>query len=141
MNRIAHCCCGSLRAEALAEPVGVLACHCLECQRRSGAPFDVSAYFLKEHVNTEGPSKIYVRDGQEGRKLRLHFCPDCGTTVYWDLDVRPDLIGVALGAFADPSFPRPTRSIWEATRHPWVAFNHELEHFQQQPPSAAPAKS
>jgi hypothetical protein len=141
MNRIARCCCGSLRAEALADPVVILACHCLECQRRTGAPFQVGGYFLKEHVRTEGPSKVYVREGQEGRKVRLHFCPDCGTTVYWDFDMRPDWIAVAVGTFADPLLPQPTISIWEATRHPWVEFGQELEHFLEVPPPAAPSKS
>jgi hypothetical protein len=116
VNRIAHCCCGSLSAEALADPIVILACHCLECQRRTGSPFQVGAYFLKEHVRTEGPSKVYVREGQEGREVRLHFCPDCGTTVYWDFVARPDWLAVAAGTFADPSLPQPTISIWEATR-------------------------
>ena len=80
-------------------------------------------------MRTEGPSKIYVRDGQEGRKVRTHFCPTCGTSVYWDFDRRPNVIGIALGAFADPSFPAPTVSIWEQTQHPWVGFDHELEHY------------
>jgi len=133
MNRIAHCCCGSLRAEALADPISVVACHCRECQRRTGAPFGVGAYFPKEQVRTEGPSKVYVREGQEGRKSHIQFCPDCGTSVYWHLDIRPDLIGVALGAFADPSFPKPMRSLWEKSRHPWTAFEHELDHFERQP--------
>jgi hypothetical protein len=129
MRRIAHCCCGSLRAEALAEPVAVGACHCTECQRRTGAPFGVVAFFANEHLRTEGPSKVYVRDGQEGRKVHMHFCPNCGTTVYWEADIRPGAIGVALGAFADPAFPRPTVSVWEQTRHPWVDFGHELQHY------------
>jgi hypothetical protein len=38
------------------------------------------------------------------------------------------VIGIALGAFADPSFPAPTVSIWEQTRHPWVDFTLELDH-------------
>jgi hypothetical protein len=46
MNRIARCCCGSLRVETTGEPVIVAACHCQECQRRTGAPFGVSGYFL-----------------------------------------------------------------------------------------------
>jgi hypothetical protein len=52
--------------------------------------FSVSAFFKKEHVRAEGPSNIYVRDGQEGRKVRMHFCPTCGTTVFWEADLRPD---------------------------------------------------
>ena len=49
-TRIAHCCRGSLRAEATGEPVLVAACHCIECQRRTGSPFGVSAYFPKGQV-------------------------------------------------------------------------------------------
>ena len=83
MTRTAHCSCGALRIEVSADPDAVVACHCGECQRRTGSVFGVGAYFKKEHVRAEGPSKIYVRDGQEGRKLRMHFCPTCGTTVFW----------------------------------------------------------
>jgi len=61
MTRIARCCCGSLRAEAAGEPAVVLACHCTECQRRTGSPFGVGTYFRKEQVRTEGPSKVYER--------------------------------------------------------------------------------
>jgi len=43
--RQAQCACGSLRVETTAEPKLVLMCHCEECQRRTGAPYGVSAYF------------------------------------------------------------------------------------------------
>jgi hypothetical protein len=131
--RTARCCCGSLRADTTGEPVFVAACHCRECQRRTGAPFGVSAYFPREQVQIEGVSTEYVRDGQEGRKLRFYFCPYCGTTVHWRTDRRPDAIGIALGAFADPSFPEPTVSAWEETQHSWVAFQHEIGHFHTNP--------
>ena len=32
---------------------------------------------------------------------------------------RQRLIGISAGAFADPSFPAPTRSIWEQSRCSW----------------------
>ena len=131
MTRIAHCCCGSLRVETTGEPALVHVCHSTECQRRTGSVFGVSSFFPKSEVKTSGPSKVYVREGQEGRKLRLHFCPDCGTTVYGEVDARPGLIGISVGAFADPNFPAPTRSIWEQSRHSWVAFDHEVSHFPQ----------
>jgi hypothetical protein len=124
MPRIAHCCCGALRVETTGEPTAVVACHCHECQRRTGAAFGVGVFFEKAQIRAEGASKVYTRDGQEGRKLRFHFCPECGTTVYWDLDLRPDHIVVAFGTFADASFPAPMRSVWEETRHPWVEFGH-----------------
>ena len=111
MTRTAHCCCGALRVEVSADPDLVGVCHCGECQRRTGSVFAVVAFYKTEHVRAVGPSKIYVRDGQEGRKVRMHFCPTCGTTVFWEADVRPDGIGVAVGAFHDANFQPPTVSV------------------------------
>jgi hypothetical protein len=109
------------------------ACHCTECQRRTGAPFGVSTYFRKEQVRTEGPSKVYGRGSASGQKVEFHFCPACGSTMFWYAEAVPDLIGIAFGAFADSSMPRPTFSVWETTRHPWVAFDHRLDRFAVQP--------
>jgi hypothetical protein len=135
MARTAHCSCGALRVEATGEPDAVVACHCGECQRRTGSVLGVGAYFKKDRVRSEGPDEIYVRDGQEGRKLRNHFCPTCGTTVFWEADLRPELIGVAVGAFRQSDFPRPIRSVWEESKHEWVAFAHELARFPQGRPA------
>jgi len=82
-------------------------CHCTERQRRTGSAFGVAAYCPKEQVRTAGPSKIYVRGGDSGRKIEQHFCPECGSTMFWCSQHFPDLIGIALGAFADPSMPGP----------------------------------
>lgn len=138
MTRTANCCCGSLRAEVTCEPTVVSVCHCTECQRRTGSAFGVSTYFPKEHVHTEGSSKVYMRGSDSGRKIDIHFCPDCGTSVFWYAEFRPDLIGIAFGAFADPSMPRPTRSVWEATRHPWVNFDHPVSRSNDQSAPATP---
>ena len=133
MTRIAHCCCGSLRAETTGEPVFVGACHCTECQRRTGAPFGVGTIFPKEQVRTEGLSKVYVRGSDAGRKIEFLFCPDCGSSVFWYAELYADMVGIAFGTFADPSMPQPTLSVWETTRHPWVTFDHQLDRFTVQP--------
>ena len=125
------CYCGAVRYEAEGEPLMQAQCHCRECQRRTGSPFGVGAYFDRQQVRIEGSSTVYVRDGQEGRKLRNHFCPVCGTNLFWELYARPNHIGVAAGGFVDPSFPTPTRSVWEESRHSWVAFGNDLDHFPQ----------
>ena len=133
MTRIAQCCCGSLRAEATGEPVFVAACHCTECQRRTGSPFGVGTIFPKEQVRTEGLSKVYVRGSDAGRKIEFLFCPDCGSSVFWYAELYADMVGIAFGTFANPSMPGPTLSVWETTRHPWVSFGHQLDRFTVQP--------
>jgi hypothetical protein len=121
-----------LQVEASGEPSFVVACHCAECQRRTGSVFGVGAYFPRAQIRASGVEKDYARDGQEARGLRFHFCPNCGTTVYWEADIRPDHIGVGVGTFVDPQFPAPIRSVWEETRHHWVSFEHGLQRFARQ---------
>jgi hypothetical protein len=40
MRRTATCACGQLQIVCTGEPMKVSACHCLECQRRTGSPFN-----------------------------------------------------------------------------------------------------
>ena len=99
------------RAARGGDPAFLGACHCMECQRRTGSAFGVGTYFPKEQVRAEGPSKVYVRGSDSGRKIEFHFCPDCGSTVFWYGELFSHLIGIAFGAFADPSMPWPPVSV------------------------------
>jgi hypothetical protein len=137
VTRVAQCCCGSLRAEADGEPAVVSLCNCIECQRRTGSPFGVGAYYEAAQVRASGPSKIFQRE-VEGRWLRFHFCPNCGSTVYWQTANHPGRYGIAVGAFADPTFPKPMRSVFERSRHDWLAFGDDIPGFvagRDSPPS------
>ena len=121
MQRTARCQCGSLRAIATGQPRLINLCHCRACQRRTGSIFSVGAYFNKAQVRFEGPSKAYTRRSDSGSEVRRHFCPECGSSVYWELERAPELYGIAVGCFADPGFPMAWFSTWEECRHRWVA--------------------
>jgi hypothetical protein len=73
----------------------------------------VGAYYSRSKVSVSGESKTFARPTDSGKGLTNYFCPTCGTTVYWIAGIAPDLIGVAVGGFADPAFPPPNRSVWE----------------------------
>ena len=95
-------------------------CHCLACQRRTGAPFGVQAWFQREQLDVSGKGSEYSRTADSGNSVIYQFCPTCGSTVYWQLSSRPGLVAIALGMFADPHFPPPRVSVWERRRHPWT---------------------
>ncbi len=119
--RRASCCCGQLSLSCEGEPIRISMCHCLACQQRTGSAFGVQARFRKEQVQAiTGRTTQYARVGDSGGRARFHFCPDCGSTVYWQIDDMPDVIAVAVGAFADPSFPAPKVSVYGIRKHPWV---------------------
>ena len=116
----ARCNCGALVVEVPGPSNLIVACHCTECQRRTGSPFGVGAFYPSKEVEIAGAAKEFTREGSTGGKVRTYFCPICGSTVYWKVDKAPDFIGVAVGSFADPSHPHPTRSIWEQRKHRWA---------------------
>ena len=100
-------------------------CHCFACQRQTGSAFSMQARYPKEDVRVEGRYSDYVRTNDDGEERTFHFCPDCGSTVFYQTD--PALIAVRIGSFADPSFPRPVRSIYDSRRHPWVTVPDSIE--------------
>ncbi len=80
----------------------------------------MQARFRRGQVAVAGRAAEYVRTGDEGGQATFRFCPDCGSTVYWDFGDRGD-VAVAVGAFADPGFPAPTFSVYAARCHSWVS--------------------
>ncbi len=98
-------------------------CHCFACQRRTGSIFGVQARFLASQVSMEGESSIYLHVGDSGGQASMHFCPKCGSTVYWqyqDGGKPSDVVAVAVGAFADPGFPAPKFTVYNDRKHPWA---------------------
>jgi hypothetical protein len=127
-TRDAACSCGQLRLEAEGDPIRISMCHCLACQRRTGSAFAIQARFPSDRVHVAGRFSDYVRPSDDGGEERtFHFCPGCGGTVFYTTADAPDVIAVPVGAFADPSFPPPTVSVYESRRHPWVALPPGVE--------------
>jgi hypothetical protein len=119
-DRLATCSCGQLEVTVRGEPVRISMCHCRACQRRTGSPFGAQARFAENRVEITGQSQIWTRTADSGNDIVFHFCPNCGSTVFYRPLAEPGLVAVAVGAFADPGFPAPTVSVYESRRHPWV---------------------
>ena len=127
-TRTASCSCGQLTVVTEGDPVRVSVCHCLACQRRTGSVFGVQARFSARSVTIEGDATAFLRVGDSGGRITFHFCPACGATVYYAIDGEDDLIAIPVGAFADPSFPPPIRSVYEHRMHGWVGLPPKIEH-------------
>ena len=121
MKRTALCHCGQLRMVCDGDPTQVLMCHCEFCQRRTGTSYNLGAWFPSARTAAQGREKTYVRTGDQGSEVTFHFCPDCGTNIYWEAPgFFPDMFGVAVGCFVDPNFPAPTLSFYGKRRHAWL---------------------
>jgi hypothetical protein len=139
-TRKASCNCGQLTVTTTGpDPDRVVMCNCYLCQKQTGSPFSLQARFPNEQVKIEGKSTAWVFpiEGAEPTKYRTcagsdgitksaadvvtsHFCPVCGSTVYYFRKSDPARTGVRVGAFADPTFPPPMGSGFEEYAHPWT---------------------
>ena len=88
-SRRATCSCGQLNLTIEGEPARISMCHCLECQRRTGAVISNQARFRREQITFAGKSTAWTRTAESGNGLTFHFCPTCGSTVYWEGKASP----------------------------------------------------
>lgn len=119
--RRAACSCGQLQLTIEGEPSRVSMCSCLACQRRTGAVISNQARFRREQVTVAGKATTWSRAAESGNTLTFHFCPICGSTVYWENTGFPGTVMTAIGNFADPGFPAPNIAVWEESRHSWLS--------------------
>ena len=121
-TRVAACHCGQLHLIVEGDRFAVSICHCLACQRRTGSAFGMQAGYKADQVEVKGRYSDYARisDEADQKEHVFHFCPECGSQVFYTEPEEDDLIVVSIGAFADPAFPPPTESGYDSRRHPWI---------------------
>jgi len=93
------CLCGAVTFEVAGELPAPDACHCRKCRKQSGH-FFASTDVPKSAVTIRGEERVTWHQSSE--KVRRGFCGTCGSSLFWDPVFR-DWIGVAMGAFDDPS--------------------------------------
>lgn len=76
----------------------------------------------------EGHANEYARVGDSGGVIAFRFCPTCGTTISYTIDQMPGTVAIPVGNFADPKFPAPVFSVYEARKHSWVSLPEGIEH-------------
>ena len=130
--KTAACTCGGMKVTVSAPPRFVHTCACLDCQRHSGSAFTYSAFFDESATQIDGETRIYRTSSQAGRWTEAHFCPTCGVTVVTRLEALPNIVCVAAGCFADPSFAAPGRLYWSSRRHHWLDLPAAIERIETQ---------
>jgi hypothetical protein len=136
--RTGGCLCGAVRYESGGEPGFSLQCHCRDCQRASGAAH-VSAVRMPsaEFRIVKGAPKTYVAKSDAGNDISRVFCGECGTPLYVQVSTRPDIVGLRVTTFDDPSWFKPDANIFTKSAQPWDHFDPALPKFDTYPTGKA----
>mgnify|MGYP003335913678 FL=1 len=127
------CLCGSVRFHTTQAPLRTFACHCTFCQRVTGSSYFAESMYPKEAVvfNT-GPLSTYEHLSDTSlKKIYVHFCPNCGTTVSLTFERWPDMRGIARGCYDDPNAVSVTSHIWTRSAQSGTALPAGVDCFAQ----------
>lgn len=127
------CACGSIRYVCSRTPIAMLNCHCLDCQRASGAPFASGFIVAASDIKITGAPKTYsVRAGSGGVATRS-FCSQCGSPLFTGGDVNPGFMSVRFSTLDNTAGFQPMLEIWTASAQPWACLSQAIPHYPQLP--------
>lgn len=137
------CLCGAVRYEIEGEPIMAGHCHCLDCQKASGAGHASHAMFPEGALMLTGMLSEYSRLADSDATVTRYFCPICGSGIYARSSGMPGVITVNVGALDEPGRILMQMRVYDRSRRAWDAIDPGLPAFeatppmQQQPPAAA----
>jgi hypothetical protein len=129
------CLCGAVRYESTGEPGFALLCHCRDCQRQSGGPYNAAWRVPASGFRlTRGTPRVYVTRSDSGNEVARAFCGDCGSPLFLRVSSRPDIVGLRVGSLDDPGRFRPEADIFVKSAQPWDCMDPALPKYPAYPP-------
>jgi len=132
---VGSCLCGAVTYSACGRPDRAYACHCRDCQKRSGSAFAIMLPVAMASFHIEGETFVVDRQEANGVAAKLHLCGRCFTRLYTINPIWGGLAVLRAGTLADTFEVRPAFHIWTQSRQPWFALPSDVPHFETQPAS------
>ena len=128
-----RCLCGSCAYTIEGEAVVVAHCHCLDCQRLSGAGHTTGAMFPKDGVTLIGVPATFSLRSDSGSTVTRLFCGTCGSPLFGMNTGMPGFMTVCLGTLDASDALKPQVAIFTRTRRAWDTADAAIAAFDAQP--------
>lgn len=129
------CLCGSIRYEIKQDVKNIITCHCTHCQKASGSGMSHNTVVPKSifHLSS-GQPKVFADTADSGNKLFRAFCPDCGSPIYSQRELVPDILIVKVGTLDNSNAMKVVMNIWTRSARPWAHIDPATEQYPQNRP-------
>ena len=122
------CHCGAIRYEIEGKPINHALCHCVDCQRTSGAPMVGWLMVENSALKISGEPVVYPSSEHALR----YFCVQCGTGLfYYNAEMLPGKVDVQSATLDEPGEVAPQAHIQTAERIGWMKDVHRLPEFER----------
>jgi len=126
MKRQGGCLCGQVRYEVSGDPLAVVLCHCINCQKQSGSTFSFNIIGQSDQISLQGNVSTYVDENDSGDPVNRNFCGNCGSPIYSEILTQGKLIAVKIGTLDDTRDLEPQSQVWCISKQNWLSLNSDL---------------
>ena len=109
------------------------ACHCTDCQTRSGSAFGIQLAVMTADLEVVGPLVVGEHIQPSGAKAGIYACAKCLTRIYTDNDRRPGIANLRAGTLDDSETLIPGFHVWIQSKQPWVVIPNDVPALAEQP--------
>ncbi len=131
------CVCGAVRyARTPTIKFKIYACHCSDCQKRTGTSFSLQQLALEADFTVQGEMIEGGFTQPSGARARLFACPKCHSRIYGANDTRPGLVIIRAGTFDHNKLNVPEVHVWAQSKQPWISLPPDVTIMETQPDTA-----
>jgi hypothetical protein len=131
------CLCGAVRYVLRAGlRLNPYACHCTDCQSRTGSAFSEHMLFAEADIELTGELDVGEYDQPSGAHSRIFGCARCKARIHAINSSRPGMASLRCGTLdASASFV-PAAHVWVKSKQPWISLPDGAKTMDEQPRSA-----
>ena len=128
------CACGKVRY-VLHDTGGMqpYACHCRDCQSRSGSAVMVNLHIGLDQLEIDGELIDADVAKPDGSSVTQHACPACLTRICSSSKTRPGTGILRAGTLDASDKLQPAVHLWTSRKQPWLTIADDAVTFETQP--------
>ena len=128
------CLCGAVRY-ALKDGFRMrpYACHCTDCQSRTGTAFSEHMLFVLADLEIAGELDCGEYDQPSGAHSRIYGCARCKARIYATNDSRAGMASLRCGTLDNSAALVPAAHIWIKSKQPWIGLPEDAVTMDEQP--------
>ena len=128
-----RCACGGVSYRVRGKLDRGYACHCTDCQTRSGSAFATLLPVDRSGLVIEGEVGRIVQQERRGVNALLHYCPGCITRLFTHNPSWPDLAILRAGTLDRSAEFVPALHIWTRSAQSWILLPPDTPSRETQP--------
>jgi hypothetical protein len=130
-----HCLCEAIVVRIAASPAPMVLCHCSQCRKTAGAPFNCVFPIPRAHFELDDSLGL-LREFRSSPNKARYFCRRCGAAIY-SMRENADSVRVRAGLFEQLDYVTFSGHIFMRDAAPWYIDCDEMPRYQALEPARA----